>query len=418
MSFGVSDITSAASNWTQQLGRINSGAQGALNIANTLRGPAEKAQAALAKSTWVATAKDDLAVKDAYDIDGSSVITSVKNLMDASDLSFTDVLRGGKWVANQVPLLTQLVRQGAYTFTAKGLTARILGASNLAMTAMSGLSSKAAGNILGMVSQDKQLFAAVNGVVRRVAATNLSDISSVGRLINGITGNPTLFSVQDQDSQVGLWAGIIHEASALRIPNTWQQLTSSITNRNMLAQIANKTIPGVLRRADALTMRDMASTLGDKSLLSLAPNALQDFGAYYSLPELSTSKDISTEFANIKEAFTAVDSTWDMDTRETDDGPVETLNLTSLMSMSPDMRRVFTQGAREATAGSREQLYALANILPPISVKDSIAKSFPQTLFRPNQINTNNVVDPQIASENPELAGMSDDVAFDGFATA
>jgi hypothetical protein len=391
--------------------QATSAVQNAVQTASTLTGP-NGAMKGLASNAFIATAKDNLAVKDVYTgVDGKSILSSVENLFDGIDLSFTDVLRGGKWLANNVPTISSLTKQGLAVFSAKGLTARILGSSNLATSLFGKLSSSGQSGLLGMFSDNKQLFASVNGLVQRVASTDLTNISAVGGLLNQVTGNTSLFSLDDKDSQVGLFAGIIHDATSFGIPNSFGALTSKITDTNLLGQIANKVLPSVLNSSDVSSLLSIGQALGNKNALALNPSLISEFSFKYVLPALSTNADGSIALDKVLGAFNAVDSDWNVCTRNTTlpDGSTQEstgVNVSSIIGASDDFTGIFTQGAKKSD-DPNVQVMQLATLFGPTTVTSTLQSSYPQTLFQSNTIANVSATDPTLLGSNSELAELS-----------
>lgn len=399
----ATDLSSAAAAATSALQSATS----------TLSGPTGVAKG-LASSTFLATAKDQLAVKDVYtDVNGKSILTSVENLFSGVDLSFADLLRGGKWLANNVPTVASLARQGTAVFSAKGLTARILGSSNLATSIFGKLSSSGQAGLLSAFSDNKQLFANVNGLVQRVASTDLTNISAVGGLINQYSTDNAFFKLDDQDSQVGLFAGIIHEATSYGVPNSFAGLTSQITNTNLLGRIANKTLPSITDASDTLSLLSIGQTLGDKNTLAINPSIISEFSFKYTLPPLATNSDGTVAFGHLMNAYNAVDSGWNVCTRNTTlpDGSSSAatgINLSSVIGASSDFSSILSQGAK-ASSDATTQLLQMASLFSKTTVTDTLKSSFPATLFTPNAIANVVSVDPVLLGSNAGVAATAAD---------
>jgi hypothetical protein len=350
----------------------------------------------LASNTWTSTAKDSLLVKSVYtDVNGNSTINSIQNLFADIGLNLSDVLRGGKWLASQVPLITSLVKTGEAVLSQKGLIARVMSASNLATGALSKLSAGATDGILGEVKDFGQVYASFNGVVQRVASTNLSDMNAVGGLINSWTGQNGLFSSDDQDGAVGFVSGLVHDCTSYGIPNSFGALASKLENTNLIAQVANRTLPSVIGASDVGSLSSMANTLGDKALLAMNPSTISQFSSSFSMPPQSTATDNTATFATVMSAYSAVDSGWNTGTRNTSSG--------SFNSM-------LNQGA-QASSSSTQQLLQLATKLSTPSVASTLLQQFPTTLYRPNTISSQNISQPDTVGANPQLAAVTQSAA-------
>lgn len=372
----------------------------------------------LAGNTWTSSASDSLAVKDVYNgVDGKSTINSIQNLFNDIGLNLSDVLRGGKWVASQIPLITSLVRQGSAALDQKGLIARVLSASSLTSGALSRLSAGATDGILGEVKDFGQVFASFNGVVQRVGSTNLSDMNAVGGLINQWTGNNGLFSSDDQDGAVGFVTGLIHDCTSYGIPNSFGSLVSKLENTNLISQVANRTLPSIISASDVGSLKSMAFTLGDKAVNALNPGTIPQFSSSFSMPPQSTTADNTSMFSSLIDAYSTVDSSWNAGVRNTISGAVQTLKLTGLMGGSSSFNTVINQGSMAAAVpqgpGSpvNPQLYQLATKLSTPDVTSSLMQQFPTTLYTPNTIQSQNISQPEVVGGNPALAAVTQSAA-------
>lgn len=367
----------------------------------------------LSGNTWTSSAKDTLAVKDVYTgVDGKSVLTSVQNLFSDIGLNLSDVLRGGKWVAAQIPLVTSLVKQGETALSQKGLIARVMSASNLATGGLSRLTAGATDGILGEIKDYGQVYASFNGVLQRVTSTDLTNMNAVGGLINSWTGNGGLFAADDQDGKVGFVTGLIHDCTSYGIPNSFGSLVAQLENTNLVSQVANRVLPSVIGASDIASLKSMAFTLGDKAVTALNPNAVAHFSSAFVMPPLSTASDNSAAFDQLMDAYSTVDSTWNTSVRNTAAGASTALNLTSVMNGSDDFTTLLNQGAMKAAAPTdptqvNPQLYQLATKLSTPDPITTLMQQFPNTLYQPNTISAQPNTDADTVGSNPSLAAAA-----------
>lgn len=348
----------------------------------------------LTQNSFMTTAKDVVAVKDVYSgIDGKSILNSVTNLFENLDLSFSDILRGGQWIANKVPVITSLVRQGQAAWSRDGLLARAMASSNLVKSAFTSLTSGAQDGLLGELKDYGQVFARINDQVQRVASTNLTDIRSVGNLVNQLTGKNGLFSVDDQDGQVGLIVGIIRDASRVGIPNSFKDLSATLTNTSLIGQVANRVLPDIIQASDHASLGAIGEVLGDKSTYGMMPGVLKNFSTQFTLPPQASAQDTQTLFGQVLDAYGKVDSNWKDSVRQTTTGPVSGVDLTKVLSASGDFIKLVSSGAL-ASNDSSTKLLQLASVLKPQDVATSLKNAFPRTLFNENTVVAQNIISP------------------------
>lgn len=407
----ISTIASVTSNAGAAASKAaEQAASAAQSVAGTLPTTLGGLTGNLSNNTWTATAKDALAVKDVYTgVDGKSVLTSVQNLFNDIGLNLSDVLRGGKWVASQIPLITSLVRSGQAVFDQKGLVARVMGASNLATGALSRLTAGATDGILGEIKDYGQVYASFNGVLQRVASTDLTNISAVGGLINSWTGQSGLFAADDQDGKVGFVTGLIHDCTSYGIPNSFGALAGKLENTNLVSQVANRVLPSVINASDVGSLKSMGFTLGDKAVPAMNPGVISQFSSAFTLPPQSTSVENSATFDSLIESYSTVDSTWNTNVRNTVAGVAQTLNLSKIMRGSEDFNTVINQGSKAAATPQgpdvvNPQLYQLATKLTTPDPVSSLMQQFPTTLYQSNIISSLATIDADAVAANPAVA--------------
>lgn len=362
-----------------------------------------------ASTTWSTGATDELATADVYDtVAGGNPITDVKSFFDGIDFGLADLVRGGKFLAKNIPLITGLARGGMAIFDRTSLTSRILGASTLFNSAFRDIAARnpdLSDGLLKTIKDTGGLYASVNGVIQRVASTSFTDINSVGRLINAYTGKNDLFSLEDMDGQVGMIAGIVNEATRFGIPNSFAGLTSQITNTEIVRRVADRVLPDVVASGDTLSLKAIGETMGARGTLSLNPNVIGDFSGKYVTPYMSTVTDTRAAFRNIFDAYEAVDDSWKMKDR----AGTSVVNLNQILSGSKDFISVVSDGAKALGQGN-EKLFALANVVRRVDVEDDLKRRFPATVWKNNSTLANPIRDPMALGANPKFGDWRDQV--------
>lgn len=371
-----------------------------LGTATKLAGVFTDKPTTFAQTTWSTGATDELATADVYDlVPGGNPVTNVKSFFDGIDFGLADLVRGGKFLAKNIPLITGLARGGLAIFDRTSLTSRILGASSLFNSAWREIAARnpdLSDGILKTIKDNGQLFASVNGVITRVATTNFNDISSVGRLINTYTGKNDLFSLEDIDGQVGMIAGIVNEATRYGIPNSFAGLTSQLTNTEIVRRVADRVLPDVVVASDSRSLKSIGLAMGAKGTLALNPNIIGDFAGRYNSPYQATVGQTRDEFRNIVDAYDTLDNTWTAKERE--GGPA--INLNQILKGSKDFISTISEGAKSVGEGT-EKLFALASVVKPVNVEEKLKEQFPATVWRDNAVIVNTVRDPVATAIDP-----------------
>ena len=398
----------------------NNAAASASAALTGLGGSVSAAQAALAPNAWVGAADNKLAVADVYNPPGgSAVVTDINNLFQKFDFSISDVLRGGKFVAQEAGAVMAGLRAGLRTagqiqrgiqmLSQGDVMARILGASLLTKGALNALGMAGLGNIAdsinsgigmaeGAVGQavgqvSNQIYAEIGGVMQQVSSAYAGGLGALGECINslGVSAN---FSINDIGAKVSVYAGLIQTATGYGIPNSYGSLLATITDRGMLAQITARVLPNVISGGDVHSLASIGATLGARGAYAYNPNVIADFSQAYYVPAPSspgTQVDYSQCFTDLTDAYTSVDPDWSTYSRQTtvtnEDGSTSTVadnafNLNTVMNGSDDFQKVIQQGAMNVSDEDRAQkVMALAGVVQQSTVASKLAEQFPMTVF-------------------------------------
>jgi hypothetical protein len=394
-------------------------------------GATQAAQAALAPNAWVGAADNKLATADPYNPpNGPSVITDIENLFQKFDFSITDVLRGGKFIAQEAGAVMSGFRsamrvagqiQRGVTMLSQGdVMSRILGASLLTKGALNGLGVVGLGNIAnsinagistaeGTVGQaygqvSNQIYANLNGVVQQVSSAYAEGMGALGQCINSLGVNAN-FSINDVGVKIGLFSGLIQTSAGYGIPDSFGSLVATITDRNVLGQITMKVMPSIIHNADVGSLASIGARLGAGTAYAYNPNVIADFSQSYFIPppaSQGSQVDYSTCFTNLTNAYNSIDPNWSTYARQTTvtntDGSTSTVadnafNLNTVMNGSDDFKAVISQGA-QASTDRNDKIMALAGVIKQTTVADKLAAQFPMTVFSGNNQQSNDVQDP------------------------
>lgn len=378
-------------------------------------------QAALAQNAWVGSADNKLATADVYNPPGgSAIITDVQNLFQKFDFSISDVLRGGKFIAQEAGAVAAglksalkvagQIQRGVSMLSQGDVMSRILGASLLTKGALNALGVAGLGNIAdsinsginaaeGAVGQvagqvSNQIYVELGGVMQQVSSAYASGLGALGECINslGVSAN---FNINDVGVKVGLFSGLIQTATGYGIPNSYGSLMASISDKGMIAQITAKVLPSVISSGDAHSLLSIGTTLGARGAYAYNPNVLADFSSSYYIPPPSSNTsqvDYTSCFNDLTSAYSAVDPDWATLNRQTTitdaDGNDVTqndpaFNLNAITNGSDDFQKVITQ-AVTSTTDRTNNVMALAGVVQQSTVASKLASQFPMTVFEGN----------------------------------
>ena len=110
----------------------------------------------------------------------------------------------------------------------------MLAGSSLASMALSGLSTETTNQMSKYITDNKDTLVKIGDIAKKVNGADISDISGIGKLITSVTGDSTLFSINDKDGISGICSSIVSECSKFGVPNVLTELSS---NKDSLANL-------------------------------------------------------------------------------------------------------------------------------------------------------------------------------------
>lgn len=348
----------------------------------------------LNNNTWQSSATNSMATADVYNNNGTTVITSVKELTSTDSFDLAAVLRGGADAVRKIPTAINLFNQGQNILSAKDMTTRILGSSNLAVSAIKSLTQGAQDGILGTLKDEGKVFATINGVVQQVGSTHLNDVSSIGRTLNSLSGNKDLFALADIDGQSALYAGFINQATAYGVPNTYKGLTNTLTSTPLLRKIVDQCLPTTVAGSDHRNLKDMSDSLGTGQMYKLYPNVMDDFSTQYNNPMSCTREDELSNYGGITSAYSSINPSWNSYTRTTSSGTDQAVNISNITKGSADFQSTIRTGANNAPDDSTDKYYLLASSVDQTDVDTALSKQYPMTVPTAYSQSVKNTVNP------------------------
>ena len=156
---------------------------------------------------------EELSAADAYGM--SSAFTSLPVIDDllnmfGKDFNFSEAFgAANEFIKNNKPLIKDITSKGKIVLGKGSLTERLLAGSSLASTALSGLSPNMSDQMEKYINDNKDTLVKIGDTVKQIQGADISDINGLGKLISSVTGDPTLFSINDKDGISGICSSIV-----------------------------------------------------------------------------------------------------------------------------------------------------------------------------------------------------------------
>ena len=354
----------------------------------------------LATPTFVRGAQDSVVTPDIYTAkNGSKPFTPIQDISAKLGMTKDEMLRGGKWAANALPMVQGLYNANKTTaFNRGNMIDRVANLSGGIGRLMKSMPVGNGNVILESIKGAGTML--VSGVqsYRQVMSGDWGPISKLADLGNELTGS-TFFTIEDPDSVAGMLVGTTKELMRYGVPNSVEGLKARIMSSGMQNYYAKEILPTVIDSSSVKDLKELAGITSSKTLSMINSQAIQDFSDKYVAPVGQTYKDLQATYGDLSEAFSAVNPDWNAKVRQLPTGPDRVLDLTQVMGGSSDFREVLALGAKAAPQGSTDKFYALADMFGKTSVVGQVQSKFPYSVIERESTWPKVQADPRVYSQ-------------------
>lgn len=334
----------------------------------------------LTTTSFSSGAKDAAATVDVYAKSSNTVINSIQDIRTRFDTTKLSSMRGGDFSAAMGSVVRGIDAAGL-VIDKSALIGRVIGSNSGLLAGFKDLSSKVGDGILGAFDEKDGVFASIGGVISKVSSSAVADVKALGSLISDVAGDAYDFVVKDNDGLAGLYTGIINEATALGIPNSFGGIVSAIRDPNIINRVAGNILPAIVGGSDTAGLLGVAAGTAQGVLKAVNPTLLNDFARNYTNPVYNTARDLQSEGSSIFRAFDAVDSGWDKATRL----GTKITDITTIQGSSPAAKAAIgAASTNQSSDDSKDRsMYSLANVFSSQSVSESLNNDFSSAAFSP-----------------------------------
>ena len=320
---------------------------------------------------------EELSAADAYGM--SSAFTSLPVIDDllnmfGKDFNFSDAFgAANEFIKNNKPLISDITKKGEIVLGKGSLTERLLAGSSLASTALSGLSPNMTDQMKSYINDNKDTLVKIGDTVKQIQGADISDISGLGKLISSVTGDPTLFSINDKDGISGICSSIVSECSKFGVPNVLTELSKVMPDSSIIVDAAKKLLPDAVKGGDFNMFNEIASIIPNGEGASKFPTAIKDLLTNFKLPSDVKVTDLTSMYTKLTESFDKFDNKW-----LKDDAPanIETIQGVAVTTSSEDAQKVISAGILNST-NENEQMLSLAALYGGTDVDHEFFKLYP-----------------------------------------
>lgn len=341
--------------------------------------------AKLASSTFLAGPQEDLATVDVYNQNGTKVINSIREDYSFDMKKGLDTLRGGLSMLNRAKNIVDAVKNLKNGNIANSMARvnAIAGSVTAGMRDMSALTQSGfSQSINGYIPQNQRIVAEIGGV-RQALPQGLSfpDLKATTDMIVGVTGAAVAIKLHDPGALIGSMSAVVNQGMRMGLPDSFgtvmQGTAFGALSVGQIAQITQRSLPGVVRSSDLRSLASMARLNSPGTLRAMNPGVVTNVASSYRLPPNTPRTEYVTTYDTAMDAFDATDPKWN---RGTWSGG-EVANITALRDASPDMTRVIRTGAKRST-DPEQKMMLLADAYPSNgSVNEQLRRNFPNTVL-------------------------------------
>lgn len=334
----------------------------------------------LTTTSFSSGAKDAAATVDVYAKTSNTVINSIQDIRTRFDTTKLSSMRGGDFSAAMGSVVRGIDAAGLI-IDKSALIGRVIGSNSGLLAGFKDLSGKVGDGILSAFDEKDGVFASIGGVISKVSSSAVADVKALGSLISDVAGDAYDFVVKDNDGLAGLYTGIINEATALGIPNSFGSIVSAIRDPNIINRVAGNILPAIVGGSDTAGLLGVAAGTAQGVLRAVNPQLLNDFSRNYTNPVYNSVRDLQREGSGIFRAFDAVDNGWDKASRLGS----KITDITTIQGASPAAKAAIgAASTNQSSDDSKDRsMYSLANVFSSASVADSLKSDFSAAAFSP-----------------------------------
>lgn len=338
----------------------------------------------LAESVFRGGPKDSLATADVYNQKGTSVINSIQKLTNSGSIDLAAVLRGGPSLGATLPVIRGLIK-GQPILDKENLIRRLAISSPLVQQSLRGMPASLSSRIASSIPLTSVITATVGEMAQQVDIACLEDLPSLGAIINQITGNKGLFKVEDKGAQIGVYTGVIGEASHhCKMGNVFGLIMGSVKDPYILNKVAQQSLPAIINAGDFYSLQAMSSILPAGAAKSVHPKLVAQFTKSFQRTKGTTVQARKGEYSQMTGAFGGLDPNWNRKVRASvsADGTVARETIVSVhntIDASDDFHELVKMRAKAADAPVEDKLQVLATVFEHTTVDEALRRYFPRT---------------------------------------
>lgn len=331
----------------------------------------------LATPNFIAGVNDKLAAIDVYAKNTKAVVNKIQDIAKLFDVDLTSLLKGGDAIAQAFPLIKS-VKDGLIELNKENLVARLTGLSKNVANAVKQMGGEFFDQ-LGNVQLIKDVAATVDGVTSYLKDVSYASLSAISDLVSQVTGDPTLFRIQDKEAAAALFTGLIKEASSKGISNTFKAVVSKIKDSDVLNSVIANVLPDVIDKSDVRMLASIVQSDGSKVTRLLDSRLIDKFASKYSFGLGFEPSKVQQAFKEVRETFDLINPSWNRYITPVQNGIARLANATVITQASADFKKGMLDYIKlnNQDLPTEDKLLSLGTVFDSVSVDVELQKRFP-----------------------------------------
>lgn len=342
--------------------------------------------AQLAQPTFKAGPKDSLITKDVYSLNSTASVNNyASNSQNAPSTGLMGMM-GSLAIQAAVPSILSKATGKAIPVQMDALARASNTLGSALGTAMRSLPTNISNPLTKALTVAGPAILSIAGAKTLIPGTKIPVVGVLGNMLNGVTKNNSLFSLQDKRSAITSGISLIDTNIKAGIPGTYGPIVNALAPdaRSISNAIATGNLKSINKFSDVSSLSQVA-TITTKGLLKstnplVVANSLSNFikpAPIKQIPVLApVSKQSLETMTGLKTTYDLLDPNWNKTV--TAAGNVK--NISNLVNASPDARSVFNTGTLNDVTNS-DKTALLAEIASKSNSSMTLTDQFPNVSF-------------------------------------
>jgi hypothetical protein len=360
---------------------------------------------------WSTLNNPDLATPDIYDIKQSGTINSITKFANTFSTDLNNIISGGLTALNKVREGLVFYNNVKNTINKGTGLEKLNNINTMLKSKITGLSDGVSRDIFNEIESTNDLLIKAGETVSKITKTDWNNINSVTSLLSELSGNSKLFDLSDLNTQGKILSSLANQLTTAGVGNSMRAIMDIIDNtvkdkenepspienvsmaeyvkQNLTEIVIKGSIDNSIKNNDYANIKTMADTIGDSFLRTIREDIVSELSTNYknerSMDETSSkTSSIFNDYNLFVTTADAVDKKWFKSKYDEN-----VIDLSQINNGSRHFIEMISTGALTDEVKDRNYLTWVKEF-KKTTVKETLMKDFPLTVWMENNIDLNN----------------------------